>query len=198
MQLHISGKHVDLGESFQKHAVTRLEDGLNKYLDRVVSADVVVSKESHQFRIDIHANTGTHSHLTLKSKALATDVYAAFDQAVDRIEKQLARYKNRIRNHHGVKPTREAAVQTSTIRPAKKYVLKPEDDRELESEGAPAVIAEKATEIETLSVSEAVMKMDLSDLPALMFFNSSHGRINVIYRRHDGNISWVDPEGVAA
>lgn len=196
MQLHISGKHVDLGESFQKHAAARLEEGMNKYLDRVVSADVVVTKEAHQFRVDIHANTGTHSHLTLKSKALAVDVYAAFDQAVDRIEKQLLRYKNRIRNHHGVKPVREAVAQA--VRQAKKYVLRPEDDRELTEEGAPTIIAEKPTEIETLSVSEAVMKMDLSDLPALMFFNSSHGRINVVYRRHDGNISWVDPEGVAA
>lgn len=198
MQLNISGRHVDLGESFRTHAEARLQDGVNKYLDRVTKVEVVVSKESHLFRVDIHGNTGTHSHVVVNSKGASTDVYAAFDQAAERLEKQLRRYKRRLTNHHGIKDAKAIAELSSHVR-AKKYVLKPEDDhRELEDEGAPVVIAEKPTEIETLTVSQAVMKMDLSDLPALLFVNSAHGRINVIYRRIDGNISWVDPEGVAA
>lgn len=195
MQLHISGRHVDLGESFRAHAETRLQDGVNKYIDRMNKVDVVVSKESHLFRVDIHGNTGTHAHVAVKSKGAATEVYVAFDQAAERLEKQLRRYKRRLTNHHTNKQEREA----TSIARAKKYVLKSEHDNdELAEEGAPAVIAEKPTDIETLTVSEAVMKMDLSDLPALMFINKSHGRMNVVYRRHDGNISWVDPEEVAA
>jgi ribosomal subunit interface protein len=198
MQLQISGRHVDLGDSFRTHAEARLQEGVTKYLDRVTKLELVVSKESHQFRVDIHGNTGTHSHVVVNSKGASTDVYAAFDQAADRLEKQLRRYKRRITNHHAEKETKALADASARVR-AKKYVLKPEDDhRELEAEGAPVVIAEKPTDIDRLTVSDAVMKMDLRDLPALLFVNSASGRINVVYRRADGNISWVDPEEALA
>lgn len=195
MQLHISGRHVDLGNAFQEHVEKRLSDGLNKYLDRIVSLDVVVSKEAHhQFRVDIHGNTGTHSGVTIKSQGGANEIYAAFDDAATKAEKQLRRYKRRLKGHHV-----EGSDKESRAHVARKYVLQPEAlDSELEEKGAPAVIAEKSTNIEHLSVSDAVMKMDLANLPALMFFNKGNGRLNVIYRRVDGNISWVDPEGVAA
>lgn len=194
MQLHISGRHVDLGSAFQEHVEKRLSEGLSKYLDRIVSLDVVVSKEAHhQFRVDIHGNTGTHSGVVLKSQGGANEIYAAFDDAATKAEKQLRRYKRRIKGHHS-NADKEARLLT-----ARKYVLQPESfDTELDEKGAPVVVAEKPTSIETLSVSDAVMKMDLADLPALMFFNAGSGRINVVYRRVDGNISWVDPEGVAA
>ena len=194
MQFHISGRHVDLGEAFQSHVETRLGEGLSKYLDRIVSVDVVVSKEAHhQFRVDIHANTGTHSGLVLKSQGGANEVYAAFDDAATKVEKQLRRYKQRLTNHHANDKTGARALN------ARKYVLKPEDDSvELEAAGAPVVVAETNTNIQTLTVSQAVMKMDLADLPALMFFNAGNGRVNVVYRRVDGNISWVDPEEAAA
>jgi len=193
MQLNISGRHVDLGDAFRTHADKRLQENVHKYIDRVNHVEVVVGKEAGQFRVDIHGNTGTHSGLVVKSQGTAADVYAAFDEAATRIEKQLRRYKRRLKDHHHAKIERNATFV------AKKYVLQTEaHHEELEEEGAPAVIAEKPTEIERLSVREAVMKMDLADLPALMFFNSSHGRLNVVYRRVDGNISWVDPEGVAA
>jgi ribosomal subunit interface protein len=191
MQLHISGRHVDLGEAFQGHVETRISEGLSKYLDRVTSVDVVVSKGAHQqFEVNIHGNTGTHAGVTLKSQGRASDLYAAFDDAATKAEKQLRRYKHRLKDHH----RGEGKSYT-----AKKYVLQPEaHDAELEEKGAPVVLAEKPTSIEHLSVSEAVMKMDLADLPALLFFNAGTGRINVVYRRVDGNISWVDPEDVAA
>jgi ribosomal subunit interface protein len=193
MQLHISGRHVDLGAAFQEHVEKRLNDGLSKYLDRIVSLDVVVSKEAHhQFRVDIHGNTGTHSGITLKSQGGASEIYAAFDDAATKAEKQLRRYKRRLKSHH-------AGEKEARAFSARKYVLQTEShDAELEEKGAPAVIAEKSTNIERLSVSDAVMKMDLADLPALMFFNAGNGRLNVVYRRVDGNISWVDPEEVAA
>jgi ribosomal subunit interface protein len=192
MQVHISGRHVDLGESFQSHVEARLNEGLSKYLDRVVSVDVVVSKQAHnQFRVDVHANAGTHDGLVLKSQGSAGDIYAAFDESATKVETQLRRYKGRLKDHHAAKASGRAYT-------AKKYVLQPEDGAELEAKGAPAVVAEKPTNIETLTVSQAVMKMDLADLPALMFFNAGNGRVNVVYRRVDGNISWVDPEEIAA
>lgn len=195
MQLHISGRHVDLGAAFQEHVEKRLGEGLHKYLDRMVSVDVVVAKEAHhQFRVDIHGNTGTHSGLLIKSQGNAGEVYAAFDDAATKAEKQLRRYKRRLKDHHHGE-SKEVLRSLS----ARKYVLQPEhDSAELDEKGAPVVVAEKPTNIETLTVSDAVMKMDLAHLPALMFFNAGNGRLNVIYRREDGNISWVDPEGVAA
>jgi ribosomal subunit interface protein len=193
MKITIAGKHVGVGESLQAHIEHRLEEGVKKYLDRVTSLHVVVTKEAHQFKVDINGNTGTSSGITIKSSALAADVYACFDAAADKIEKQLRRYKRRITNHH--KNTPEAGLQPSTLT-GKKYVIQSESEEA--QEDSPIVIAEKATAVETLTVSEAVMKMDLADLPALLFFNSANGRINVVYKRQDGNISWVDPENKAA
>lgn len=194
MQLHISGRHVDLGAAFQEHAEKRLQDGLNKYLDRVTSVDVVVSKQAHQqFRVDIHGHTGTHSGIVIKSQGEASEVYAAFDDAATKAEKQLRRYKRRLKDHHN----RDNVEARATS--ARKYVLQPEAaDAEVDEKWNPVVVAESATDIATLSVSDAVMKMDLADLPALMFYNAGTGRLNVVYRRVDGNISWVDPEAVAA
>jgi ribosomal subunit interface protein len=192
MQLQISGRHVDLGESFQQYVEKRLSDGFNKYIDRVSNVHVVVAKEAHhQFRVDIHGNVGTHAGVVVKSQGQASEIYAAFDDAADKAEKQLRRYKRRLKDHH--------KADVSLERQAKKYVLQTEAvDSELDEKGSPVVVAEKPTTIETLTVSQAVMKMDLASLPALMFFNSGNGRLNVVYRRVDGNISWVDPEGVAA
>ncbi len=194
MQINISGKHIELGSAFQTHVEGRLAEGVAKYIDRVNLMDVVVTKEGHQCRVDIHGNTGTHSQVVVKSRADADDVYAAFDVALGKIEKQLRRYKRRLTNHHkNIDAPKAYAGQ------AKKYTLAAEqDNEELDEVGTPVVIAEKATDIETLTVSEAVMKMDLAHLPALMFYNSAHGRVNIVYRREDGNISWVDPQEQAA
>jgi ribosomal subunit interface protein len=197
MKILISGKHVNVGESLQAHIEHRLEEGVKKYLDRVTSVNVVIAKEAHLFRVDIHGHTGTSSGLAIKSSATAEDVYPCFDAAADKIEKQLRRYKRRLTNHHknGGGHVDDAALHPQAQ--AKKYVLKPDDETQEHSE-SPVIIAEKSTAIEKLTVGEAVMKMDLADLPALLFFNSASGRINVVYRRVDGNISWVDPEEKAA
>jgi ribosomal subunit interface protein len=191
MKIMISGKHVDIGESLHQHIESRLDDGISKYLDRVTSVHVVVTKEAHFFRVDINGNTGTASGVIIKSTASAGDVYACFDAAADKIEKQLRRYKRRLTNHHKQPHHNDPTTAVG----GRKYVLKSEEEAH---EDTPVVIAEKSLAIERLSVSEAVMKMDLADLPALMFFNSANGRMNVVYRRSDGNISWVDPEEKAA
>ncbi len=194
MQIQVSGKGVDVGEALRTHIEKHLEQGISKYIDRVTSVHAVVSKESHRFRIDINGNLGTHAGLVVKSTALGDDVYAAFDGALDKIEKQLRRYKRKISNHH--KLSYGGAEAQFMPGGGTKYVLSPEvGEQEQQDHKLPSsvVIAEKPTKIEMLTVSEAVMRMDLQDLPALMFFNASHGRLNVVYRRADGNISWVDP-----
>lgn len=198
MQITVAGKGVDVGESLRSHIEARLEEGVKKYLDRVTSVSVVISKESHMFRVDISGNTGTHSGLVIRSQGRGDDVYACFDAAADKIEKQLRRYKRRLTNHQKHRMSDED-IAVARSQKAVKYVLAPEGDEANEKlDHVPVIVAEKPTDIETLTVSEAVMKMDLADLPALLFFNSAHGRVNVVYRRADGNISWVDPGEKAA
>ncbi len=192
MKIIVSGKHMSVGESLQTHIEHRIEEGINKYLDRVTSVNVVVAKDAHLFRVDINGNTGTSSGVTIRGSASGTDVYQTFDAAAEKIEKQLRRYKRKLTNHH--KQSHADVAFAAQAVAAKKYVLKDEE----EVQDAPVVIAEKATEIETLTVSEAVMKMDLAELPALMFFNSANGSLNVVYRRADGNISWVDSHNAKA
>lgn len=192
MQIQVSGKGVDIGESLRNYVTGKAEEAITKYIDRVTSVHVVVSKESHRFRVDINGNLGTHAGLVVKSQALGDDVYATFDGALDKIEKQLRRYKRKISNHHKY-------AEASDSPAGKKYVLPANfGEEEDESKLSAVVIAEKPTAIDTLTVSQAVMKMDLQDLPAVMFYNKSNGRLNVVYRRVDGNISWVDPTEKAA
>jgi hypothetical protein len=127
----------------------------------------------------------------VQGRSNADDAYAAFDSALEHIAKQLRRYKRRLNDKHKGRAPEEAI-------PAQQYTLAPESgEDELPEEGQPAIIAELPTEIATLSVSEAVMRMDLADVPALMFKNRASGGLNVVYRRPDGNIGWIDPANTA-
>lgn len=188
MQIQVSGKGIEVGEALIKHVQTRASEVISKYIDRINSVQVIISKEAHNFRADIHANLGTHAGLVVRSHDLSADAHAAFDNALEKVEKQLRRYKRKITNHH------KEVASVDALESAMKYVLpanfgEHEDDKALSG----VVIAEKATAVDTLTVSQAVMKMDLQDLPAVLFKNVSTGRLNVVYRRADGNISWVDP-----
>ncbi|MGE0753720.1 MAG: ribosome-associated translation inhibitor RaiA [Alphaproteobacteria bacterium] len=195
MQIEVSGKGVDVGESLRDHIEKQVQEHVTKYIDRISNMNVVVSREGHRFRVDINGNLGTHAGMVVRSRGELEDVYAAFDESLDKMSKQLRRYKRKLTNHH---KNGEAQVPAARDVFAKKYVLPPETGEHDDDKSQSLVIAEKPTKIETLTVSQAVMKMDLQELPALMFFNSSHGRLNVVYRRVDGNISWVDPQEQAA
>lgn len=192
MQVSVSGKGVDVGESLRTHIENQIEEHVKKYIDRVTQMNTVVSREAHLFRVDITGNIGTHAGATVRGRGESEEVYAAFDQALERVAKQLRRYKRKLTNHH------KGDGEMVAPRKGKKTVLRPETGEQEDDKHSGLIIAEKPTEIETLTVSQAVMKMDLQDLPALMFFNKAHGGLNVVYRRIDGNISWVDPEGKAA
>lgn len=184
MQVSISGQKIQIGEALKEYVEEQLALNTTKYFEDAVSATVQFSKERHLFIAQVVVNEGTGNNVLIKAQGEASDIYAAFDTAVDRVAKQLRRYKRRIKNHHKRGNPKATGI---------KYVLA-SDGQEMPEEGesAPLIIAEKATEIEELSVSDAVMRMDLMDLPAVLFINRKTNSINVVYRRQDGNISWVD------
>lgn len=192
MQISVSGKHIDVGTALKDHIENELQESVKKYFEHAVGANVILSKLRHNFSANIIVNDGTGTHQLMKASGEGGDAYAAFDQALMRIEKQLRRYKRKIKNHH--KERIEKNVDVAAFL-GTKYVLsalEEDDDKNVENE-APLIIAEKPAQIEVLSVSDAVMRMDLGELPAVMFINKKSGSMNVVYRREDGNISWIDP-----
>lgn len=193
MQIKVSGKGVDVGESLREHIESQVEEHVSKYIDRISMMNVVVTREGHRFRVDITGNIGTHAGMVVRSRGELEDVYAAFDESLSKMSTQLRRYKRKLTNHN-----QQAEDEVPAAVEARKYIMSPETGEQDDEKASGLVIAEKPTHIETLTVSQAVMKMDLQELPALMFFNKSHGGLNVVYRRVDGNISWVDPKSVQA
>lgn len=190
MNIVVKGKQLEVGDTLRQRVSERLTGGIKKYFDHAIEAQVVFSRDAHRFTAAITVHTG--AGITATSHAACDDVYACFDQAAGRIEKQLRRYKRRLVNHHKI----PAASPPSEL-PARQYTLASEthESEDEEPEGLePVVIAEQPTMIGTYSVGEAVMRMNLADLPILMFRNSAHGNLNVVYRRADGNIGWIDPE----
>lgn len=189
MQIAVSGKQIDIGEALQTYVKGELPKSVTKYFEAAVSANVVFSKEGHLLRADIVVNEGTGTKFVVKADATATDIYAAFDGALERVDKQLRRYKRRIKNHKKPEIANQFDFQ------ATKYTLAAVGEEEEAPEGDnPIIVAEKPTRIEKLTVSDAVMKMDLENVAAVMFVNQKSGNLNVVYRRADGNISWVDPQ----
>ena len=196
MQISVSGKHIDVGEALSEHIESELQDSVKKYFENAISANVILSKGKYNFNASITVNDGTGIHQLLKSSGEGGDAYASFDQALIRMEKQLRRYKRKIKNHH--KDKLEKTVEGADII-GTKYVLsslEADEDKNVEND-SPLIIAEKPAQIETLSVSDAVMRMDLGELPAVMFINRKSGAVNVVYRREDGNISWIDSSAIA-
>jgi ribosomal subunit interface protein len=189
MDLSINGKGISVGESLRDHVEQALNGAVAKYFAKAVDATVTLSREAHRFRADITVHP--LRTVTVQGRAAGDDAYSAFDGALERIAKQLRRYKRRLSDHHRYRPGAEAETTT-----AHEAVFAPEPaDDELPAEGQPAIIAELQTDILSLSVGEAVMRMDLADVPAMVFRNRTHGGLNVVYRRSDGNIGWIDPDG---
>ena len=185
MKITVKGKNLDVGDALRTHAEDQLADAIAKYFDRAVEAVVVMSKQGHAFLAEISAHP--MAGVTVHGRGSADDAYAACDQAVERIAKQLRRYHRRLTSHG------EKMVAQESLR-AQQYVVQAEPDHEeLPVEGQPTIIAELTTEIPTISVSEAVMRMDLADTRIQMFRDRGSGRLNVVYRRDDGNIGWIDP-----
>jgi ribosome hibernation promoting factor len=199
MQLSVTGKQTEIGEALRRHIEESLGSILDKYFKTAIEAHVIVSKEAHLSRAEISIHIGRG--IVVNARAAASEAYLAFDAAAERLAKQLRRYKRRLRDHHA--KGREPAGASER---AMDYVLAPIEEEEAEGEaaeagninGAPAVIAEMSTELPSLTVGEAAMRIDLAEAPVLLFRNRSHGELNLVYRRTDGNIGWIDPKLDAA
>lgn len=191
MEIQVNGKQIDVGDALTTHITDRLADGVSKYFDSAVDGHVTLSREAHLVRVDCGVHVG-HG-IRLQSHGEASDPYAAFDQALERIEKRLRRYKRRLKDHHQRLKAGEKA-ELEMIRAAS-YVLAGEDEEAAPepAEDQPIIIAEAMTDIPIATVGEAVMRMDLADAPVMMFRNAGHGGLNVVYRRPDGNVGWIDP-----
>ena len=188
MRYQISGKQIDIGMALQTHVENELSAVVQKYAERPTDAIVVFSKRAHEYVCEatVHLSTG----LTAQAKAHETEIYAAFDKCADKMEKQLRRYKRRLKDHH-----RERA-QPVELLGASSYVLASSDGAD-ESEPdslQPMIIAEMETKIPALTVGEAVMQMELAGAPVLVFRKEGKDSgVNIVYRRDDGNIGWIDP-----
>jgi ribosomal subunit interface protein len=192
MNLTIKGKQLDIGDALRSHITAQLNAVAEKYFTNPIEATVVVALNARLFSVDISIHVGRN--IWLQSSAEGTDAYAALDAAAERLAKRLRRYKRRLRDHN----QRVANVAEAEMT-ARQYILEG-DSGELtdgsDEEGPePVIVAEMKTSIETMTVGEAVMRLDLAEMSALMFRSSAHGGLNMVYRRPDGHIGWVDPQG---
>jgi ribosomal subunit interface protein len=190
MNLTVKGKNIDVGDALKTRAQESLDHIFGKYFSNPIEASVTMSKETYFFQAQIAVHVGRG--ILLQAEAQADTANAAYDAAAETLAKRLRRYKRRLRDHH--------RAATETMR-AQAYILAAEPEEAEEPEAAPAngeappvVVAEMQTDIPTLTVSEAVMRLDLANSQAMMFLNRAHGGLNMVYRRNDGNIGWVDPQ----
>lgn len=187
MRYQISGKQIDIGEALQTHVKEELGTAVAKYAERPTDAQVIFSRSASEYICEaiVHLSTG----LTAQASARAHEIYAAFDGCCEKMEKQLRRYKRRLKDHH-----RERAEPVELFG-ASSYILASDaEDTESEPDSLqPIIVAEMETKIPSLSVGEAVMQMELAGAPVLVFRNEGKDSVNVVYRRDDGNIGWIDP-----
>lgn len=189
MDINVTGRKMNVGDALTAHVEDRLAIVSEKYFNRSIDASTTFAKEGHSYRSDIslHPNQGVNLH----SRGEADDPYAAFELAAEKVEKQLRRYKRRLKNHHNP-PGREVAMEM-----ARDVVFAPAPDEETESsvndaaEDQPLIIAESNCEVPTVSVGDAAMLMDLADANAFVFRNIKSDEFEVVYKRTDGNIGWI-------
>lgn len=197
MQIQVAGKQVAVGEALRVRITDDLSTSIGKYFDRGGAADVTVSRSGHGFRVD--CALALASGQRLQSHGSGGDAHAAFTDALAKIETRVRRYKRRLKDHSPAataKEERNFAVYTTLRSPDDADDDIDWDSDEPVSDGAPSamIIAENDTEVKVLTVSGAVMELDLTESQTIVFRNAAHGGLSVVYRRADGNIGWIDPE----
>jgi ribosomal subunit interface protein len=194
MQVQVSGKHVAIGEALKVRVTDELLASIGKYFDRGGDADVVVSRDGHNFKVDCAVTLASGQQL--QSHGLGVDAHGAFSTALEKIETRIRRYKRRLKSHSVAATAKQA--ETAAL-----YVLRaPEDSDDddgwdaTDGHGPPAamIIAETLSPLRSMTVSMAVMQLDLTESQTIVFRNAAHGGLSVVYRRPDGNIGWIDPE----
>jgi len=186
MTIQITGKNLDVGDALRDYTQDRITDILEKYVGRSFPGHIRIEKNKNEFStncsVDLWSGLSLHSHGT------SDNPHTSVDMALERLDKRLRRYKSRLRDH------RNNQHNTAAELAATDYLLEHEEAEEVKPEDLnPVIIAEKQTIIRELPVSDAVMELDLANRPFLLFKNAAHGRINIVYRREDGNIGWIDP-----
>jgi ribosome hibernation promoting factor len=195
MTLRISGKSISVGEALRSRVSERTDEVLRKYFDGNYSGHITLSKDGFGFRTDcsLHLDSG----ITLEADSNATDAYASADQALVMIEKRLRRYKSRLKDRSARKTYAANAALADIDAPSYVIEAPAEGDEEVTAYN-PVIIAEATASLKQLSVSEAVMELDLTGAACIVFQHGSSGRVNIIYRRTDGNVGWVDPPAATA
>jgi ribosomal subunit interface protein len=190
MALRVSGKHMDIGDAFRTRIEDRIDDALSKYFDRGADGHVTVEKAGSRFTTDctLHLNSG----IVLQATGEALDPQASFDVAAERIEKRLRRYKRRLKSHHGSSAAERMEEYAYRVLEA----VPDTDDETVPDNYAPVVVAETSLALSTMPVSSAVLQLDLQDNPVYVFRNAGSGDVNLVYRRADGNIGWIDPGSI--
>ena len=189
MSLRISGKNLDVGEALRGQAEERVAAAVSKYYEGGYQGHVTVDKDGSAFRTDgvLHLSSG----ITLEASATAHDPYASLDKMAERIEKRLRRYKRRLKDR-SASNGRDAGIEIPS------YVIAAPDDDIEELDGAsagdnPVIVAESTKSLHVRTVSDAVAELDLTGAPVVVFRHAGNGRMNIVYRRRDGNIGWIDP-----
>jgi ribosomal subunit interface protein len=190
MQIKITGKNFDIGDALRDYVGDRLRNLQQKYFEGSVHAHVTFEKQRSEFHTDctLHLATG----LVLQAHASAAEAHPSFDGAAQHLEKQLKRYKQRLKDHHRTRrePVRRSEAASYVISAAEEQAQEPADLN-------PVVVAESVASVPELTVGEAVMQLEISSVSFVLFRNSGHGALNVVYRRRDGNIGWLDPRPLA-
>jgi ribosomal subunit interface protein len=197
IQFTVTGKQMDVGNALRQHIEDSVGSLVGKYFGTGIEAHAVLSREAHLYCCDLSVHIGRG--IMLQASEKESDPYKAADRATDLIAKRMRRYKRRLRDHHnGAEHKFHQALEAQYAIIAPEAEEHDEDTGIDAQNGQPLVVAEMTTEIPTLTVGEAVMRMDLAQSPALMFRSSAHGGLNVVYRRKDGHIGWIDPRQAGA
>jgi len=193
MRIQVAGRQMEVGEALRTRIEGELASGVGKYFSRATDAVVTVGKNGGT-GVEVDCTVHLSSGISLQAEGHGGDAHSAFDDALNKLEKRVRRYKRRLKNHHADNKSPLPAEAAAA------YVLAPlgeeceAEDEASGGEDAPLVIAETTVDVRTMPVSMAVMQLDLSDTPVLMFRNAANGALNVVYRRKDGNVGWIDPE----
>jgi ribosomal subunit interface protein len=204
MQVQISGKQVDVGEALRSRIVDELSGQIGKYFERGGDAEVVVTRDGHLFRVDCLLTLASGQQVL--GHGYGGDAHGAFDGMLEKIEKRVRRYKRKLKNHRPAHGQSAEEIAPATV--LRGYDQEVEDEEEVDNgyeepdgespqnAGPPAamIVAETEYKLRTLTVSMAVLELDLTGYPVMLFRNAAHGGLSVVYRRPDGNIGWIDPE----
>jgi ribosomal subunit interface protein len=185
MTLRVSGKNLDIGEALRQHVLGKVEATVARYFGGAVGGHVVMTREGSGYRSDCTLRLS--SGITLHAEGRAHEPYLCFEQAADKIESRLRRYKTRLKDHAAT-----AVVGRGEV--ANYIVEAPGEEEEPAGDHNPVVVAEGTDVLKSLSVAAAVAELDLSGAPVVVFQHAGSGRVNVVYRRRDGAIGWLDPQ----